>query len=106
MRTLSTSRVPSAVAVQEVLKCKWALLLLGLVREGVVRPAHLQRAATGISYKVMNERLAKLLRLGLLQRTEVTGGGAHVEYALTRQGERISVILDQIAALDEDDERA
>ena len=105
MAISSTSRVSSAVAVQEVLKCKWALLLLGLVRGGIVRPAHLQRAATGISYKIMNERLLKLHRLGLLERSEVPGGPAHVEYRLTAHGERISEILDRIAALDGDDER-
>jgi DNA-binding HxlR family transcriptional regulator len=101
MDLATPTRAPAATAVQEVLKCKWALLLLGLVRAGTTRPAHLQRAATGISYKVMSERLAKLVRLGLLERSEVPEARAHVEYALTAYGKRVADILDRIAALDD-----
>src|ERR1043165_3812709 len=63
--------VPSvARVVQEVVKCKWSLQLLAAVRGGTARPMQLQRGLPGLSFKVMNERLTKLVRLGGMTRSE------------------------------------
>lgn len=88
-----------ARTVQEVVKCKWALLLLALVRQGVARPSELQRRATGISFKVMNQRLVKLVRLGVLERTLHAEVPPRVEYRLSVFGGRIAGILDAIDRL-------
>lgn len=45
--------------------CKWSLGVLGLVRSGVCRPGAMAHALPGLSKKVLNERLRKLVRFAL-----------------------------------------
>lgn len=84
----------------EVVGCKWSVEVLRAVRRGVRRPGALERAIPGISTKVLNERLAKLVRLGLLSRTAYAEVPPRVEYALTAGGERLARILDELDALE------
>jgi DNA-binding HxlR family transcriptional regulator len=98
--------VPVAAMVEEVVGCKWSLQLLGLVADGSGRPSALLRAAPRLSAKVMNERLGKMVRFGILQRT-VLGSKPplEVEYTLTPFGQRFTRIIDEVrrlqAAVDE-----
>lgn len=55
--------------VEDILGCKWSLAVLARVRQGVHRPGALEQSIEGISTKVLNERLRKLTRFGILQRT-------------------------------------
>jgi DNA-binding HxlR family transcriptional regulator len=84
----------------EVVGCKWSVEVLRAVRRGVRRPGALERAIPGISTKVLNERLAKLVRLGLLSRTAYPEVPPRVEYALTVGGERLARILDELERLE------
>lgn len=86
--------------VEEVVGCKWAMRLLELVTEGPRRPSELQRRTAGLSTKVMNERLRKLQRLGVLER-RVSGARPplRVEYALTPFGRRFARVIDEVRAL-------
>ncbi|MCZ7563890.1 MAG: winged helix-turn-helix transcriptional regulator [Burkholderiales bacterium] len=52
--------------VEDIVGCKWSLTVLGLVRDGVVRPGAMEHAVPGLSAKVLNERLRKLVRFGIL----------------------------------------
>jgi len=92
-----------AAMVENVLGCKWSLRLLQLVGGGVHRPSALLRATPGLSAKVMNERLRKMLRYGILYR-EVKGDKPpiEVEYRLTRFGERFLEIVRAVERLDGD----
>ena len=54
--------------VEDIVGCKWSLAVLGAVRSGVQRPGALEHAIEGLSKKVLNERLSKLVRLGILER--------------------------------------
>ena len=87
--------------VENVLGCKWSLKLLQLVGDGVHRPSALLRATPGLSAKVMNERLRKMLRYGILNR-EVRGDKPpiEVEYRLTPFGERFLEIVRAVERLD------
>ncbi|HWP02836.1 MAG TPA: helix-turn-helix domain-containing protein [Gemmatimonadaceae bacterium] len=87
--------------VENVLGCKWSLKLLQLVGDGVHRPSALLRATPGLSAKVMNERLRKMLRYGILDR-EVKGDKPpiEVEYRLTPFGERFLEIVRAVERLD------
>ena len=62
--------VPVAAMVEGIVGCKWALSLLDHLEQGVRRPGELQRRVDGLSTKVMNERLRKMVRFGILARTE------------------------------------
>ncbi|MBC8101572.1 MAG: winged helix-turn-helix transcriptional regulator [Cytophagales bacterium] len=88
--------------VEEVLKCKWALSILSAVREGTCRPGAIERSLAGLTTKVMNERLVKLVRFGVLERLSYPEVPPRVEYRLTPFGERFSVVLDAIASLEQE----
>ncbi len=84
---------------ESVLGCKWSLHVLGQIRKGVRRPVELHKSAPGLTEKVLNERLNKLLRFGLLERTVFAEAPPRVEYSLTAFGEKFVGVLDQIEAL-------
>lgn len=88
--------------VEDIVGCKWSLTVLGLVRDGVVRPGAMEHAVPGLSAKVLNERLRKLVRFGILEKQSYPEIPPRVEYSLTEFGARFAVILDSVAALDQE----
>lgn len=92
---------PAAVnaMVEDIVGCKWSLSVLRLVREGVRRPGAMQRAVDGLSTKVLNERLRKLQRYGILEKAVYAEVPPRVEYRLTEFGRRFNSILDDIERL-------
>jgi DNA-binding HxlR family transcriptional regulator len=85
--------------VESVLGCKWSLRVLDLVRRDIRRPGAMERATPGLSAKVLNERLSKLVRFGVLDREVFAEIPPRVEYSLTPFGGRFVAILEQIQAL-------
>lgn len=79
--------------------CKWTLAVLHRVRGGVHRPGALERAVDGITTKVLNERLSKLVAYRLLERVSYPEVPPRVEYHLTPFGRRFVQIMDQIEQL-------
>lgn len=94
---------PPTVAriVEDIIGCKWSLAVLEAVRNGIVRPGMLQRSIKGISTKVLNERLAKMTRYGLVTKN-VPQVPLRVEYRLTGFGKKFVQLLDQIERLQEE----
>lgn len=90
---------PVARMVEDIVGCKWSLEVLGGIRKGVVRPGALERSIAGISTKVLNERLSKMLRYGILHKAAYPELPPRVEYRLTGFGERFVAILDEIDRL-------
>ena len=88
--------------VESIIGCKWSLLVLQMVRSGINRPGALVRSAEGLTTKVLNERLAKMLRFGILSRRAYPEVPPRVEYALTPFGERFVEILDAVERLKRD----
>jgi DNA-binding HxlR family transcriptional regulator len=86
--------------VEDLVGCKWSLAVLARVRQGVLRPGALEQSIPGISTKVLNERLRKLVRYGVLERSAYAEIPPRVEYRLTTFGERLGEVLDRIAALE------
>lgn len=106
---MSQSREPRAKRrtdirriVEDVVGCKWTLHVLAQVRAGVNRPGKLVRSADGLTTKVLNERLAKLVRYGVLSKTAYPEVPPRVEYELTPLGMRLNSLLDAIDALQRD----
>ena len=56
----------------------------------------------GISTKVLNERLQKLIDYQLINRTECRDRILRVEYELTATGKKLARIIEQIRDLDEE----
>jgi DNA-binding HxlR family transcriptional regulator len=93
---------PPAVArmVEEIIRCKWSLCVLELVGRGVYRPGEMQRSYRGLSAKVLNERLRKLVRFGILERQAFAEVPPRVEYRLTPFGRRFGRLIDDIRQLE------
>jgi DNA-binding HxlR family transcriptional regulator len=91
----------AARMVEDIIGCKWSLTVLGLVADGVSRPGALQKRVAGLTAKVLNERLRKLLRFGIIERHVYAEVPPRVEYTLTAFGRRFEGVLKEIAALDE-----
>lgn len=91
---------PVARMVEDIVGCKWSLAVLSRVRDGVRRPGALEHSLPGLSTKVLNERLRKLVRYGIVARTAYAEVPPRVEYALTPFGERFARVLDDISALE------
>lgn len=92
--------VPVAAMVESIVGCKWSMRLLQLSADGHTRPSAMLRASARLSAKVLNERLRKMLRFGILTRT-VRGDKppVEVEYTLTPFGRRFLRILDEVQRL-------
>lgn len=88
-----------APMVEDMVGCKWSLAVLGQIRAGVLRPGEIERAISGLSKKVMNERLRKLQRYGIVDKRIYAESPPRVEYRLTPFGARFGKLLDGIGAL-------
>jgi DNA-binding HxlR family transcriptional regulator len=91
--------------VEDIVGCKWSLAVLGVVRGGVCRPGAMEHAIDGLSKKVLNERLAKLVRFGILDKHAYAEMPPRVEYRLTAFGDRFCGLLDGIDALQREIDR-
>ena len=65
----------------------------------VLQSGDLERAVAGVSKKVLNERLRKLERHGIVAKQVFAEVPPRVEYRITPLGERFGALLDQLAAL-------
>ena len=92
--------IGAARMVEDIIGCKWSLTVLGLIADGVSRPGAMQRRVSGLTAKVLNERLRKLLRFGIIERHVFAEVPPRVEYTLSSFGRRFDGILKEIAALD------
>jgi DNA-binding HxlR family transcriptional regulator len=99
-RNEATPATPSAARmVEDIVGCKWSLAVLGAVRSGVCRPGAMEHAIDGVSKKVLNERLSKLVRFGILEKQAYPELPPRVEYRFTPFGEKFLGVLDSIDAL-------
>ncbi len=94
------SSIPVASMVESIVGCKWSVRLLQLCADGRSRPTAFLRGCPGLSAKVMNERLRKMVRLGIVRRS-VFGEKppVEVEYLLTPFGRHFLRILDEVRRL-------
>lgn len=88
--------------LEDVVGCKWSAAVLAAIGRGVCRPGQLERFIPGISTKVLNERLRKLLDYELISRREFPGKVLRVEYHLTETGRKLAAIIEQLRELDEE----
>lgn len=91
--------------VEDIVGCKWSLAVLGAVRGGVCRPGALEHAIAGLSKKVLNERLSKLVRFGILEKHAFAELPPRVEYRLTPFGDKFCGVLDGIDRLQREIDR-
>jgi DNA-binding HxlR family transcriptional regulator len=98
--TTDKARLSVASMVESIIGCKWSIQLLLMCSEGRKRPSEFLKACKGLSAKVMNERLQKMLRFGILKR-EVFGEKPPIEvyYSLTEYGSQFIKIIELVRQL-------
>jgi DNA-binding HxlR family transcriptional regulator len=85
----------------DVIACKWTRHLLTSIMEGTNRPGKLQSQLTGISTKVMNESLVRLVNYGFLTRHDYDEIPLRVEYEITPLGKEALDVITQVQRLKE-----
>lgn len=69
------------------------MAILDAITRGVVRPGQMERELEGLSTKVLNERVRKLERYGIIRRIVFDEVPPHTEYRLTQRGKELVVLL-------------
>lgn len=82
--------------VESIIGCKWSLTVIDLIRQGINRPGRMEHAIDGLSAKVLNERLTKLQRFGIIEKHVFAETPPRTEYRLTEFGQRFLGILDAV----------
>lgn len=85
--------------VEDIVGCKWSMTVLALVADGVHRPGAMERAVAGLSAKVLNERLRKLTRFGILEKLAYAETPPRVEYRFTEFGREFSSLIGEVRRL-------
>lgn len=89
----------AAAMVEYIVGCKWSMQILSLVYQGVDRPGAITRSVDGLTTKVQNDCLSKMVGFGILEKFSYPEVPPRVEYKLTDLGRRFVTILDAIAEL-------
>jgi DNA-binding HxlR family transcriptional regulator len=98
----SLKRQSAAAMLESVFACKWSARLLALLRSGPKRPGSIVRSLDGLTTKVLNDCVRRLLGFGLLERLTFAEVPPRVEYRLTARGERFVLIIDAVEDLQRD----
>jgi len=88
--------------LESIVGCKWSMRVLDAIVDGTHRPGEIQRACGRISTKVLNERLRKLQRFGIVDRVVYPEVPPRVEYTLTEFGEKFIPLVTQVRSLQQE----
>lgn len=86
--------------VEDIVGCKWSMTVLDMVDQGVSRPGAMVREQDGLTKKVLNERLKKLVDYKIFKKVEYPEVPPRVEYEYTDFGRRFLDIVMAIRKLE------
>jgi DNA-binding HxlR family transcriptional regulator len=81
------------------LGCKWTILLMEQIAEGINRPGKLVKVADGLTTKVLNQCLNCMINYGILEKKSFVEIPPKVEYYLTPFGADLLQLLKEIKLL-------
>src|SRR5581483_9108891 len=82
----------------KIIGSKWTVLIIRELCEGTKRFGELERALHGISPKTLSLRLKELERHGIIKKKVFAEIPLHVEYSLTKKGQSLREIIEQMRA--------
>ncbi|MDK2564003.1 helix-turn-helix domain-containing protein [Romboutsia sedimentorum] len=85
----------------EIIRGKWKAVILCHLLDGTKRFLELQRITSGVSHKVLNEKLRELENSGLICKKTYNEYPPKVEYYLTNKGFEYAKVLKEIEFLGE-----
>jgi len=88
--------------VESIIGCKWSLLVLRLLRNGIQRPGEMQRQVDGLTTKVLNERVVKFTRFRIIAKMVYPETPPRVEYYFTDFGKQFLKIVDVVEQVQDD----
>jgi DNA-binding HxlR family transcriptional regulator len=88
--------------VETVISCKWSLTVLDLVVRGIARPGEMERSIEGLSAKVLNNCLRRLVEFNVLEKRSYAEIPPRVEYRFTTFGMKFRKMLEALDALEVD----
>ena len=95
----SCKPVPAEVRqTADLLERRWQLSVIYAALTGALRFNEFAGAVTGISPRMLSERLRDLEAAGLIERTVVPSSPPKVEYRLTDRGRELGPIIDAMRA--------
>ncbi len=74
------------IHLSEILKCRWMREIILNLMEGAAHPSELLKAISGLSWKVLSQRLQKLVNMGFVVREIIPSRPVRVRYTLTGRG--------------------
>jgi DNA-binding HxlR family transcriptional regulator len=80
----------------EILGDRWTLLIVRDLLLGIQHFNDLERGLPGISRSVLSERLRRLERMGLLEKSSNLDGRRTTEYVLTEAGTELQCVIDAL----------
>jgi len=81
-------------AAADLLERRWQLSIIYAALSGAMRFNEFAEAISGISPRMLSERLRDLESAGLVERTVLPTSPPTVEYRLTEQGRRLAPIVE------------
>lgn len=75
--------------VHDIIKGKWKTVIIFYLGRSALSLSDLHKTINGISEKMLVEQLSELKHFGLVDKNTFEGYPLHVEYFLTKRGERV-----------------
>jgi DNA-binding HxlR family transcriptional regulator len=93
---MTTHRTCPVCDTAEIISGKWTLLVIRDLAEGCSRFCELERSLEGISPRTLSLRLRALEAEGIVERRTYPEVPPRVEYKLTRKGEALVPLIEQM----------
>jgi DNA-binding HxlR family transcriptional regulator len=91
--------VPAEVReMADLLERRWQLSIIYAALAGAIRFNEFAEAVSGISPRMLSERLRDLEAAGLVERTVIPSSPPTVEYRLTARGRRLAPLIEAMRA--------
>jgi DNA-binding HxlR family transcriptional regulator len=82
----------------ELIGKRWSGAILRVLLDGPARFVEIQERVPDLSDRLLSERLKELEEAGILDRIVESGPPVQVSYRLTKRGEALEPVLDQIGS--------
>jgi DNA-binding HxlR family transcriptional regulator len=105
VKAMKEKKVNVKFAIEEMIGCKWSLSVLDMLHQGVNRPGAMVREQDGLSKKVLNERLKKLMTYNVIRKIEYPEVPPRVEYVFTEFGRKFLDVVNAIRSLEDEANR-
>ncbi len=99
---MAEKKIEVRFLVEDLVGCKWSMSILDMIEKGINRPGAMVREQEGLTTKVLNERLRKLMKYQIINKIEHPEVPPRVEYTYTEFGKKFLKIVTAIRKLEDE----